>query len=166
MDGADGCYNNCTVNPLFTCVSDAGLISNCTPICGDGRLIGAELNSGRCDDKNNISGDGCSSTCVIEKLYSCWGTPSKCNITCGNGKLDTYAGESCDNNLTTVDGSDGCFNNCTINPLYICTTPVNSSSVCTSVCGDGRLSDAEVAAGTCDDRNKVSGDGCSAECQV
>jgi cysteine-rich repeat protein len=38
----------------------------CGDICGDGILIDLQ-----CDDGNTISGDGCSSNCVIEKGWAC-----------------------------------------------------------------------------------------------
>lgn len=35
-----------------------------------------------CDDGNNFNGDGCSSTCIVEKGFTCSGgsptTPDKC----------------------------------------------------------------------------------------
>jgi cysteine-rich repeat protein len=38
----------------------------CIEICGDGVVVFAG-----CDDGNQISGDGCSSNCTIEKGYVC-----------------------------------------------------------------------------------------------
>ena len=52
----------------------------CNPsleICGDGLYLGLL----ECDDGNTYSGDGCSSTCTIEKGYSCahtTGQPDVC----------------------------------------------------------------------------------------
>ena len=40
----------------------------CQEICGDGKRIISD-----CDDGNTIDGDGCSSTCEIEKGYHCVG---------------------------------------------------------------------------------------------
>jgi cysteine-rich repeat protein len=51
-----------------TCDCSGGLtFSNgtCIPVCGDGLLYLDEA----CDDGNNIDGDGCSSTCSVEKNY-------------------------------------------------------------------------------------------------
>ena len=46
-------------------------------------------NSFYCDDGNTISGDGCSSTCSIEKGYKCIGATSStkdtCSELCGDG---------------------------------------------------------------------------------
>ena len=64
----------------------------CVPLCGDGKLTGTES----CDDGNNKSDDGCSSTCLLEVGASCdTSSPQKCTkAVCGNGKVET--GESCD----------------------------------------------------------------------
>lgn len=35
--------------------------SSCVAVCGDSMVLGSET----CDDGNIISGDGCSSTCLI-----------------------------------------------------------------------------------------------------
>ncbi|WP_342379818.1 Ig-like domain-containing protein [Myxococcus stipitatus] len=45
------------------------------PICGDGKLGGAEI----CDDGNQLSGDGCNSVCQVEPGYTCTGEPSVCD---------------------------------------------------------------------------------------
>lgn len=55
----------------------------CTTICGDGKWV--PLTEG-CDDGNNNSGDGCSSTCHIETGFYCTGNdPSSCVSHCGDG---------------------------------------------------------------------------------
>ncbi len=55
----------------------------------------------RCDDKNNVNGDGCSSSCKIESGYSCSGQPSvckkssggiSCGISCPPSMCDTTTG--------------------------------------------------------------------------
>lgn len=45
----------------------------CNMLCGNGRQDPGE----QCDDHNNASSDGCSSTCQIEVPYKCpiWGSP-------------------------------------------------------------------------------------------
>ncbi len=40
---------------------------SCKDTCGDGKVITAE-----CDDENLVNGDGCSSTCAVEKFYRCY----------------------------------------------------------------------------------------------
>lgn len=42
--------------------------------CGDGLVAGAEA----CDDQNQNSGDGCSSSCSIEDGFICSDEPSVC----------------------------------------------------------------------------------------
>ncbi|WIA11894.1 hypothetical protein OEZ85_011978 [Tetradesmus obliquus] len=42
--------------------------------CGNGVVEGAE----QCDDGDTVDGDGCSSSCKIERGWSCSGNPSKC----------------------------------------------------------------------------------------
>ncbi len=61
------------------------------PVCGDGVRGPLE----QCDDGANVSGDGCSSDCVLEE--------------CGDGKLDS--GEDCDDNADG-DADDGCDDSC------------------------------------------------------
>lgn len=61
------------------CLCKEGFVyenSKCIDICGDGKKITSE-----CDDGNTESGDGCSSTCTIEKNFRCSGgtlNASKC----------------------------------------------------------------------------------------
>ena len=62
--------------------------------CGDGRVTPPE----QCDDGNNLSGDGCSSTCTLEVMAGC-----------GNGVLEL--GEECDDGNRI--GGDGCSAFCT-----------------------------------------------------
>lgn len=62
------------------------------PECGDGKIIvGVE----GCDDNNDQSGDGCSSSCQVETNYICQGEPSFCRLinptpvpACGNGQVN------------------------------------------------------------------------------
>ena len=95
--------------------------------------------------------------------------------TCGNGTLEP--GEECDDGNTV--GCDGCSPTCHIercgNGLVECNEecddgPANGTpgdpctATCTRAprCGDGVLDPGE----QCDDGNTVSGDGCSATCQI
>jgi cysteine-rich repeat protein len=62
-------------------------------ICGDGMLQGSE----QCDDGDNVSGDGCSASCVAETAtHVCTGDPSTCAL--------LQPGDACDNALPLVDG--------------------------------------------------------------
>lgn len=55
--------------------------SACDEICGDGFLFFLQ-----CDDGNNIDGDGCSSTCVIEQDYACVGGDATFRSVCSYAK--------------------------------------------------------------------------------
>jgi cysteine-rich repeat protein len=61
----------------------------------------------QCDDGNTKNGDGCSSTCTIEKGYICTGgTPFRrdvCKEICGDG-LDLKSYMCDDGNLVNGDG--------------------------------------------------------------
>ncbi len=80
----DGCSPTCQVEP--DCHNNKDAKGNaiqdgtCVAVCGDGLLFNFDAdNSGsndeECDDGNKISGDGCSSTCTVEKGYACTPTP-------------------------------------------------------------------------------------------
>ena len=64
------------------------------PVCGNGIIESSE----QCDDNNNVNGDGCSSTCIIEE-------PEE---VCGDGIIQSP--EECDDG-NTVNG-DGCNSVC------------------------------------------------------
>ena len=78
--------------------------------CGDGSISGSE----QCDDANNINGDGCSATCMLES--------------CGNALIDV--GEECDDGNSAR--GDGCNDICLIENC-------NSNSDCPNdgICSDG-----------------------------
>jgi fibro-slime domain-containing protein len=59
----DGCTPDCQLVP--TC--SAG---SCTSKCGDGILLPGDANE-KCDDGNNLDGDGCSHDCQIEDGFQC-----------------------------------------------------------------------------------------------
>jgi cysteine-rich repeat protein len=61
-----------TLNGYYTCDTNCQRLP--ISLCGDGiESNGPNRDKGfeECDDGNNISGDGCSSTCKIEYGYSC-----------------------------------------------------------------------------------------------
>ena len=74
---------------------------------------------------------------------------------CGNGKVE--GAEGCDPAVKNNDLGDGCTPTCIAEP----TCPAGGGA-CTTKCGDGLIIGTE----QCDDGNAVSGDGCSATCQV
>ena len=65
--------------------SDPSDGSTCTEICGDGYNYAMGTS---CDDKNLRNKDGCSSTCSIEKGFTCTfhagNTPDECYEICGD----------------------------------------------------------------------------------
>lgn len=67
--------------------------------------------------------------------------------------------EECDDG-NSVNG-DGCSLQCAIEVGYKC-VDVNATSVCRTVCGDGRRIGTEA----CDDGNVFVGDGCSSTCTI
>ena len=70
--GGDGCSPSCKVEAAFECFNN-GKANVCTAVCGDGITMWM-LNGNaaeECDDGNNISGDGCSADCRIEKGFLC-----------------------------------------------------------------------------------------------
>ncbi len=116
----------------------------CIPKCGDKKKNGYE----QCDDGNSKSGDGCSSSCLLEPGYVCvaLGTPCKKAICGQNGK---EADEGCDDGNTIY--GDGCSGQCQNEPTF------DSNGTADLVCGDG----IHTAGEACDDGNANSGDGCS-----
>jgi fibro-slime domain-containing protein len=157
----DGCSATCTIELGFTCPTPG---KPCTKLeyCGDGiRQSATEA----CDDGNAIPGDGCSGVCKLEPGYACPAQGQPCVLiwVCGNGKVDP--GEACDDSNTK--GGDGCSADCTlVEPGYTCPNVNGSGGPCTkapdNVCGDGIIAGTE----QCDDGNKNSSDGCSANCAV
>jgi cysteine-rich repeat protein len=155
-NGADGCSDDCkTVQDGWNCNKIDGKSGRCTPICGDGKLVGIETQAGRCDDGNLIPSDGCSTICVVNPGYTCTGTPSDCTPICGDGKLvgnEALAGGCDDANTNTGDGCESCQ---TI-PLYSCT---GAPSVCVKLCGNKRWN--VIAGEDCDNGPSTNNDdGC------
>ena len=60
-NNGDGCLGDCSaVEEGWTCTENAVTHkSECSPICGDGLILGDEV----CDDNNTNDGDGCSADC-------------------------------------------------------------------------------------------------------
>ena len=59
--------------------------SGCQEICGDGVLFSS--NHDVCDDGNTVSGDGCSSNCIVEDFYRCTNTDTFSASVCTYLKL-------------------------------------------------------------------------------
>jgi fibro-slime domain-containing protein len=161
--GTHGCSADCSqVQSGFSCPPHGGAcVVVPVPACGDAHIDPGE----QCDDGNTMSGDGCSSSCVVELGYTCPTAGMKCTLIefCGDGVVDLDLGETCDDGNTNA--GDGCNPSCQTEPNFVCSTPPGGThEVCVStvVCGDGKVTGNE----TCDDGHTVSGDGCSATCQV
>jgi fibro-slime domain-containing protein len=127
-------------------LSDGGLVVSAG--CGNGVIDVPE----ECDDGNTMSGDGCSSGCILETGFQCLTPGMPCTVTtCGNNIRE--GAEQCDDgNLRPYDGcSPTCFKEAS------CT-----SMGCAAICGDGLKFPTEA----CDDGNTTNGDGCSSTCTI
>lgn len=104
----------CNGDPISACKGETPLPSSfvCAgapnPSCGNGVIESPET----CDDGNAASGDGCSSTCVVEPNYSCSGNPSTC--------VSTPAPPA-SNVVTTTNGSVTVAKTCTTEFKVVCT---------------------------------------------
>ncbi len=136
-------------------------------VCGNGIREFGE----RCDDGNQVYGDGCSGDCTLE-------------AECGNGIREP--GETCDPSSSCVTScptlgctilglagkADACTAQCV--PAGTRTACVSGDACCPAGCTEADDSDCAAACGNsvfdlgeeCDDGNRVSGDGCSATCTI
>ncbi len=128
-------------------------------VCGDRIVTAPET----CDDGNTVSGDGCSSTCLIEppgvdgKGWNCPPAGGSCTpAVCGDGIVTPP--ETCDDGNTTA--GDGCSGTCLIEPQDLAGNGWSCSpagALCTkTVCGDRVVQGNE----QCDDGNNLPFDGC------
>ena len=110
---------------LISCIVTVGLLGilNKKQItCGNATIASNE----QCDDGNSKNGDGCSSTCHVEKGWKCGGSPSSCHKSCGDGAFDTD--EQCDDGNTR--DKDGCSAECTIEMGWKCIGSPGKVSSC------------------------------------
>lgn len=119
-------------------------------VCGDGVIYGAEE---RCDDGNQLSGDGCSSICRVEPGYACSGQPSVCADVdeCANG-TDTCAPEEV---CVNTPGGFQCQPPACLPPNIVCgsacvdpRTANDHCGACGNVCGAGSACEAGVCVDT------------------
>lgn len=144
----DGCAATCQVELL--------------PDCGDGRLGTGE----ECDDGNLRDGDQCSRLCRHESGF------------CGNGRLETALNEQCDDgNDVAGDGCSHCAfdapSDCgdgVVQEGELCDMGGRNSmnpSMCRPNCIMPRCGDRVLDFNEeCDDGNNLSGDACSATCEL
>lgn len=124
------------------CSSSCQTVQLTGPYCGDGIENGSE----ECDDGNNINGDGCSSSCVIE-------TPP---ATCGDSSVD--AGEECDEGINNGQICIPAYNS----SCFYCSGTCQLIQLTGPYCGDNIINGNE----NCDDGNANNGDGCSSSCYI
>ncbi|HKO53944.1 MAG TPA: DUF4215 domain-containing protein [Polyangiaceae bacterium] len=162
-DGCSGacvgskCVAVCTVEKDYTCgtVGQSCVFTPPPPAaqCGNGKIETGEI----CDDGNASSGDGCSSSCVVEAGWLCSAADTPCVAKqCGDKIL--AGNEQCDDGL--VNTTSGCTPTCTIAPNATC--PANGGLCVPMICGDGKVTGTE----TCDSGLNDGKHGCSASCQL
>lgn len=123
-----GCSSNCLQDKGYLCTAVVGQASQCSPICGDGIVVGDE----KCDNGMNV---GCKNyNCKKpDDGFTCTGgsstSSSTCSGVCGDG-IKT-ATEQCDNNNQL-----GCSTGCRPDKGYTCTGSTGQTSVCSPICGD------------------------------
>jgi len=138
-------------------ICDAG--PNMPAVCGDGKINRSDE---KCDDGNNVSGDGCTANCLqIEANHVCPTPGQTCvsTIVCGDGKISAGA-ETCDD--ANIKPGDGCDATCQQEPGFTCAVV---AAPCESKCGDGILVGKE----ECEFYNgapPMGGNGCAANCTI
>jgi len=102
------CDSTCQVERGWTCKdATSKKPSKCKQVCGDGITFLPLPWTDYCDDGNLENGDGCDSTCHVEKGYSCTGgnkyQSAVCIEICGDG-LNFGHYECDDGNSISGDG--------------------------------------------------------------
>ena len=188
----DGCSASCLIEDNFTpCGSDSDCQSNscnvatrtCNPnvLCGNGTIDA--LSGESCDDGNDVGGDGCSESCLIEDDLGictlnndchggiCNPLTSICSSVgiCGNGVVENAEGCDDGNNLNLDACSAACLiedgsGQCLTDQDCLGSSCSLLTGICdfVSECGNGILEAGE----GCDDNNANGNDGCSETCLV
>jgi len=130
------------------------------PACGDGRI---NVQGEQCDDKNGVSGDGCTGNCTLEDDFTCPapGKPCVSTVLCGDGKVSGT--ETCDDD--NDDDNDGCDASCQVEGGWKC--PVVGLRCQADQCGDGVVAgfeecDFDSSENGCTDCKIVDGYDCDA----
>ena len=132
----DGCDSNCAVEDGWECTLGDTTTSVCTEVWGDGRIMSSYSSAILWDDGNNIDGDGCSSTCIVESGWTWSGgdtTASKCIDKWGDGVViqsDTVEGYCDDGN---TNNGDGCSSSWLIETNFACSL---ANSTTASICNE------------------------------
>ena len=132
-------------------------------IWGDGYRTGNEA----CDDKNSSSGDGCSSSCVIETGWAWSGGSISSKDTCteiwGDGiKFNTISTYWDDGNLVNGDGCSSIWSN--ESGWHWTGGSSNTKDTCVEICGDGKKFNNNST--YWDDSNTTNGDGWNSSCLI
>lgn len=123
--------------------------------CGDGLLDRVDRDHGEECDR------GAENVPVENDDYDICTTSCKHLRYCGDGYVDP--GEICDDGNTT--SGDGCSADCSAFEEGFSCEPVNGKTYCTPLsCGNGVTEPDKME--SCDDGNRLTGDGCGADCQV
>ncbi|MBF8280791.1 MAG: DUF4215 protein [Candidatus Magasanikbacteria bacterium] len=119
-DGTPGCTDKCLLSGSGTTTSTAAVAG---VVCGNGDIGPGEA----CDDKNLISNDGCSTSCLREGS-------APHDAVCGNGEIES--GEDCDDNNTKI--GDGCNAGCLAEGSFVQKDSVGKI-LSKSTCGNGKV---------------------------
>ncbi|CAD8212862.1 unnamed protein product [Paramecium pentaurelia] len=186
----DGCFEckfqcdqNCLVcqfGKCLECLSNFELNDDyqCLPVCGDQFLV--PYTKEKCDDGNNLEGDGCyncnfecdqgCNICYLKKCLECQRgfqlIDNQCNPQCGD-KIVIIDFEDCDDgNLIPFDGCFECKFQCFEGCINCQEGKCNDDQCeqgyrlieneCVSICGDQYVTLQE----ECDDSNNIEYDGC------
>lgn len=157
----NGCNSTCNGTLQgWTCSGGDKLSATiCTPICGDGVLVGVET----CDDGDISDNFGCNSDCIgsmpnFDCTTSFLNGTTKCFETiCGDMKK--MAGEVCDD--ADLADNIGCLPDCSeFLPGWFCHGGNQSSPMTCSKCGNNVIDQGE----NCDDNDLLDGQGCTLTC--
>jgi cysteine-rich repeat protein len=133
----DTCRTDCRLPHCGDGVRDVSAAEECDD---GGRCNGGRNDGARCTSVNSMSVCGAGINCTTRNDNGCSDACRVIPFTCGDGVLDI--GEECDDG--DADSTDDCV---------VCRN---------AACGDGAV---RQGVEECDDRNTVSGDGCSALCE-
>ena len=168
----DGCSDTCQLEADFTCTTQLDFpsaptdLTTCSGVCGNLKKTADEV----CDDGDMTDGRGCKPDCTGPLPgWVCIGgnltDPSVCSPVCGDDILISPE-EECEDHDGGPTSLDGCSSVCKVETGFTCTTNFDfptaptDLTVCTPICGDGKVMAGEV----CDDGTETDLAGCNADC--